>query len=251
MPEFIICDSCGTKCEKTDTYCKKCSNTLPDWKELERPVIDGIDDEALEKYVEHNVDYYKEKFKKPTPKRFIQLNFAAWFIGPFWYFYRRMYKAAFIYLGVTVVLPLLLQIIFSFVFKSFVDEFFVTYDEVREAWKAYRAADANDELAYTQYTTIYDQFAALKQKIRWIEFPINAIPIISRIFFSLYANCFYKNHLIKNIGSTEGGTSVKSGMIAFWSSVGFTITISLLMLFIPAAFNFARATYMSGIFSGY
>lgn len=251
MPEFIICDSCGAKCEKTDTYCKKCSNPLPNWKELERPVIEGVEDEALEKYIEHNVHYYKEKFKKPTPKRFIQLNLAAWFIGPFWYFYRRMYKAAFIYLGLVVVLPLLLQIIFSFAFKPLVDEFFVTYEEVRAALRAYREADLNDELVYTQYETIHTQFVALQQKMRWIEFPINATPIISRIFFSLYANCFYKNHLIKNIGSTEGGTSVKSGMIAFWSSVGFTFIITLLILLIPAVFNFTRALNMSGIFSGY
>ena len=87
--QVIICSSCGAKCAADDLFCKVCFQTLTQSENSDVQAIDGITNEDLDKFLEKNGEYYIDRFSRTERKHFLQLNFAALFFGPTWFFIGR------------------------------------------------------------------------------------------------------------------------------------------------------------------
>ncbi len=57
-------------------------------------------------FMRGNADYYIRKFKKKDMGGGLGFNFAAFFFGPYWFFYRKLYKPGIIFLTIEVCISL-------------------------------------------------------------------------------------------------------------------------------------------------
>ncbi len=240
-----ICDNCGATCDIRDTYCKKCLQSFLKQDETSKPVIEGIDNTELKKFLGKNSEYYLEKFAKAKNKNvFLQLNFSALLFGPNWFFYRKMKKLAIMYVAILFMLSLMLSVALPIIFEADIDTYY-------DAKKAYNDYDG-EVLIFKEGTTtilgrdpiyqeVHDNLDNAQRKIILIDFLIGAPVFVVNIMFRLLGNFFYKKHIISNINTTEGGTS---GKAAFWGIIATNVVafiISLLLLLIPAVYRFQHA----------
>ncbi|MBQ7549529.1 MAG: DUF2628 domain-containing protein [Clostridia bacterium] len=67
--------------------------------------VDGVKASEAALYIQQGAGRYLKKFLKTNGKKFaLSWNWAAFFFNPHWFFYRKMYKAGFIFLGVIIAL---------------------------------------------------------------------------------------------------------------------------------------------------
>ena len=104
------CPYCGMPVEPGDRLCKNCGAPLvlmprtsfasyaADSGFEEQEIIGGNTAGELSAYVRRNVKRYLPLFKKFENGRKISFNFAAFFFGPLWYFFRKMYKFGIIFI---------------------------------------------------------------------------------------------------------------------------------------------------------
>lgn len=244
---FIVCDNCGAKCDIHDKFCKACFSTLSE-TEFE-PVIEGIEDVELINYIDKKSDYYLEKFSQKKEKWFIQWNWAALFFGPTWFFYRRMQKIAIVYAAILILLSSLLGVVLPVVFNADVDEYFAA----KEAYSDYINSGGERYLykeppystymigLHPTYEKLRDDLKDAQNKIRLIEFLINAPVFAVNILFRLFANSIYKNHIITNIHSNKKGTSMKNAIGGLVAVNLVTWIVSALLLQIPVVSRFFEA----------
>lgn len=74
--DYIVCNNCGAKCNIHDLYCKSCSQKLSGSDNVEKQIIDGIDNTELRSFIGENADYYTEKFAKKQSNGFILMYIA-------------------------------------------------------------------------------------------------------------------------------------------------------------------------------
>lgn len=246
--QYIICDNCGTKCNSDDKYCKICSYMLSNC--VNEPIINGIEDEKLKNYIQKGSDYYLKKFATKKGKWFIQLNFAALLFGPTWFFYRKMHKIAIAYAAILILLSSLLSVVLPVVFKADVDKYY----SAKETYSNYINSGGEMYLykeppystyiigLHPAYEKIRDDLKDAQNKIRLIEFLINAPVFVVNILFRLFANSIYKNHIITNIHSNKNGASMKSAIGGAVAVNLVTWIISALLLQIPIISRFFEAT---------
>lgn len=250
-----ICDYCGTVWDEKETYCKKCSNPLPvSATDINEPVIDGIENDKLQKFIgEKKYPYYKKMFLKTKGKNvFIQMNWAALLFGPHWFFYRKMTKAAFAFVLLTLVLNIVFFIAVPCMFSGVTEKYF----ENKEAYGNYVNSDLpffkGDEIyvpsyelkpdwyydPHPDYQAVKDNLINSQNQIRTISWICNALFFVISMGVRLFGNFIYRKHIIENIETDVGGTS--KGLV--FLSVGLAISISLLLALIlpliPAANNF-------------
>ena len=236
--KFIVCDNCGTKCNIDDTFCKFCSHTLSYSDYLDDQIIDGIENSELKSYIGNYSGYYVKKFAKKKCKWFIQLNFAALLFGPTWFFYRKMYKIAMIYVAVLILLSSLLSLVLPTVFKTDVERYYVA----KETYSNY-INSGGEVLLYKEppystvpigihptYRKIQENLHAAQNKLRLIEFLITAPVFVINILFRLFANSIYKNYITTNIHSNNNGVSMKS-------AIGGLVLANLIMFFVSLLLN--------------
>ncbi len=233
-----ICDNCGAECNIRDTYCKKCSNPFPVTSMVpEDTIIDGLDNIEAHQFIDKNAGYYLGKFEKSNGKKwFVQLNWAAFIFGPTWFFYRKMYKIAVIYLAVAFAVSMLFSVTMPVVFKNAVKEYAVAQEE----YEKYSTAneyfkykfDENGTTNY-EYTPLWqrinDDLNEAKGKINLMYFFIYAPPIIFETVFRLFGNAFYKQYVTENVGKKAGGTSWAAALIYYFGGDIATSVISLLI----------------------
>ncbi len=220
--DIIICNNCGTKCSSADSYCKKCSQPLNSTRESSRSAIEGIDDEQLKAFVGKNADYYTEKFTKSGGKRwFLQINWPALLLGHIWMFYRKMRKFAVLYVVIVFGLSAIFSVGIPLLFRQDVDTYFeckAAYDEFRDSGEeiAFFYEDENGVTVMESnpvYKELRDNLAAAQPKIRWLNWAVEFPPFLASLILRLSANSMYKQYIINNIDTSEGGTSKKQ---AFW-----------------------------------
>ena len=243
---IIICESCGAKCDKNDVYCKSCSQPIANSVKSYEPVICGIDNIELREFIGKNSDYYFKKFTKAKGKdKFIQLNVPALLFGPYWFFYRRMYKMAIIYAVITLVLSTFLSVALPTIFSSAVDNF-------RTAEAEYTGYDLSGVKYFEEETGEYigppedylrlcNNLKAAQNKLKVIDFFTTAPILLFNIVFRLFANYFYKQFIIENIGKNQGGTSSTAAVLGVAVIVGVSVIISILMFFVPTVREFSLA----------
>ena len=243
MNDTIVCNNCGAKCSSADPYCKKCSQPLNSTREFNRSAIEGIDNEQLKAFVGKNADYYIEKFTKSGGKRwFLQINWPALLLGHIWMFYRKMRKFAVLYTVIVFGLSAIFSASIPLLFRQDVD----TYFECKAAYDEFR--DSDEEIVFFYkgengvtvmesnpvYAEIRYNLAAAQTKIRCLNWAVEFPPLLVSLILRLSANSMYKQHIIDNIDTSEGGTSKKQafgGWLVVWVVL---LVAGLLLLSIDA-----------------
>ncbi len=238
--KYIICDNCGARCDIDDMYCKTCSHNILSSSVVDESarVIDGIEDEELEKYIGKHAKYYMNCFSRTKKKWFIQFNLWAFVFGANWFFYRKMRKIAVTYVVAVTLFGCLLTLICALAFMPDL----LRYSEAKEAYDEYLVAYSNGEVEMfsedfggydPDYKIIRDELHDSEKTVKWVDRLITIPVLIVDILFRLSANSVYKQYITKKYYCTVGGTSLSS---AIWGSILMNIlrrVIQVLFYLIP------------------
>ena len=217
---------------------------------MEKQIIETMDNEKLREVLNKNADYYTEKFKKTDKKWAPQLNFAALFFGPTWFFYRKMYKIAVIYAAAVVLLSCLLGAVLPAIFKADVDNYF----DAKQAYTEYVNSGGETLLfedppystvvigTHPTYQKLRDNLKAAQNKIMLINFFVTVPVNVLNILFRLFANSIYKNHITQNADTFEGGVSMKNAVLFHIAVAVATAAISVMLSNIQIVSQFTEAT---------
>lgn len=142
----IVCPVCQTQNPSSNTFCSNCSFPLPKINEQKQqaeplkeirtdedgaPLLDDVieqrvsviapgitDAQRKEKLCKHSIDLtvsligqnakaYVDKFRKIEAFNKSSFNWAGFFFGPIWLFYRKMYKSGFLFLCINIILSII------------------------------------------------------------------------------------------------------------------------------------------------
>ncbi len=222
--EYSVCPECGTKNKKNALVCSNCASVLNEeirqqfLPENINPIfVNGasvdkeefIDEENIvsvkeaASFIQKNKESYISVFLDSKRfKRRPKFNFSAFIFGPYWFFFRKMYKPGFALAGVNFALSLFAM---SFFFRAFESAF----DFVMKNYQALSGATP-DMALYNEYEII------IKNCIHTNKTSVAIMMLIGVAMFGLYifagfiANKTYLNFIkssvikIRKITPNEG-----------------------------------------------
>ncbi len=174
----------------------------------------------LSRFIGPNSEKYIRAFEKLESGKSVTFNWAAFFLSPYWFFYRKLYKPGIIFLTVMT----LISIVFSPIYLAYLTEFEVI------------AAMTDRNAAYEALMQLYDSFAPQLTLTFCVETAV-------KILAAIVAYPLYKKYTEKSLNSIshcpspeisaamtarKGGVSVFAVLIA-WSALSF---IEMIMSFI-------------------
>lgn len=231
-----VCPYCGNEVEAGTFTCPNCGAPLipvgppvknpyasmAGFDESERIGEFTIGDFAL--YVRRSVRKYIPLFKTIEEGRKITFNWGAFFFGPVWYFFRRIYSVGIVFI--------LLTASASLFFTSATEKFY-------DIAQPYADAIANQTITDEELQEIYTEVYAETKKPMLIGF---ALLLAINIASAFAADQIYYKRAVKDIGtikeafpnadiqkmyiSRRGGTSVLSAICGFFT---FQIAANLLV----------------------
>lgn len=227
------CENCGTMCEREVTVCANCGY------EFKEATLDGMRVTDIAAYVDKNGSRYMDIFRKNEGKRtFIHTNWAAFFLGIYWFFYRKMYKWGIISLVMTMLVSVLFCSLGIAIYK----------DELHEALEVYGVEAENltvefgdiEDIGAIRVTDGAGYTAAsgdvAKAIIKMVSLAVIA-EFVAGFVLSLFADCIYFHHIKKHIGFSKGGVSwwsfaIAIGIMLIYNDVISPLITSLLFSFI-------------------
>lgn len=139
--ENPVCAHCGTKNDSDAKHCKNCGaplvaqsgffNVNPYMRNSEfkeDDLIAGRKAGELAMYIQASSHRYLRKFRKFADGKKLSINFAAFFFAPYWFFYRKLYKAGAFFLVVFATVSMMLTGV-SAEIATHADEFLNSYGE--------------------------------------------------------------------------------------------------------------------------
>ncbi len=212
---FFHCDNCGVLCRESETYCHNCGTSFVDvvYADDGEYLSDGVSCHDARNYISHNIDRYFDLFKsKPENKLYISKNFAAIFLGPFWFLFRKMYKLYFILYAINLVLCFISGVIVYFSTSSLMNILYTYNFE----------AQANLAAPYL-FKLIF---------IYWFTFLV-----VSFVFWAvcgLFGDSLYHKEVYKSIreGYKGGVNAAPAIFIPLGTVSGFSLIFELFFLFI-------------------
>lgn len=121
-PDDKKCTFCGTQNDSDAKHCKNCGSPLgmKNGFFTNSPYlagtgidpnenIDGSKADDLALYVQASTKRYLPKFRRFSNGKKLSFNFAAFFFAPYWFFYRKLYKAGAFFLVLFVTSSLVLS----------------------------------------------------------------------------------------------------------------------------------------------
>lgn len=137
--ENPVCARCGTKNDSDARHCKNCGaplvaqtgfyNTNPYLRNSEfkeDDLIAGQKAGDLAFYIQMSAHRYLRKFRKFADGKKLSINFAAFFFAPYWFFYRKLYKAGAFFVVLFATVSMMLSGISAEV-SVYADEFLNSY----------------------------------------------------------------------------------------------------------------------------
>jgi len=226
----LVCPVCKAQNESGASVCSYCGNKFPDQnvsshsEVYEPPVfyspafdfsdkdmIGGISAKDLALYVQIGVKRYLEKFRKiDADNKRTDWSWAAFFFTPYWFFYRKMYWAGGVFLGLTFAMSLLLSSPLS---------------QIQQLMANMPPASAMTPADFERF------YAALADNSHILLYTF-ALTLVVRVAAALFAVPLYKNKATKDIHSIKRFTndsSVSSRMILRRGGVsGFSLLAGVL-----------------------
>lgn len=184
--------------------------------------IDGVRTNTIGNFIGSNAMSYISKFKKIQAGKKLSFNFAAFFLTPFWFFYRKLYKQGIIFMTAFITLSIL-SVPASL--------------EVAEYAQQFLSAAAVQNASPEQFLEIYNEF--LQKSSPMLIF--SALGFALRLFGGFFANHTYKKYVIEQTSKIErldnmntaapfiikyGGASLFIAAASFFANELLTVLIS-------------------------
>ncbi len=163
----------------------------------------GIRTNTIGAFIRVNADNYIRKFKNAEYSGSgVGFNWAAFFFGPYWFFYRKQIKTGIILLTIQFCLSLIILP---------TTESMMAFIEGASALDPYAS-----EAALAEFMSEFQQVMLPIAGVGVVEFIIN-------LFFAFRANTIYKNYVLQNIqrASTLGKRSEKIALFTKYGGTSF------------------------------
>ncbi len=213
QPEKITCHFCGKENPGNVFRCSECgaplalSQNIDDNPYLHGTGIDGSEiigktkADDLARYVQGKSRSYLPKFKKLASGKKLSFNWAAFFLAPYWFFYRKLYKAG---------------IFFAVFFVSVSMLTFGIQEKVFTAAEEYY--DAIGSVQYSDASQLTDDdFAALEKasdefvrKAAPYEAILLAVSLAERLLCALVADRLFYKKATEDIAEVHSSTDSES-----------------------------------------
>jgi uncharacterized Zn finger protein (UPF0148 family) len=198
--------------------------------------FDGITVGEAAIYIQNGSKRYIKKFMKNSgKKRMISWNWAAFFFNPHWFFYRKLYKLGFIFLGVVVAL--------NVAFVSQADKIETYYEYLSSANEQARSLASEYQSNPTDDTEakIMELYGELSQKTKEIMptflLYFAVVILLPNIIAALIANGQYKKKMLMDIDMARKSSDdpklvklslIRSGGVSFFAAMGSIIVVMYL-----------------------
>ncbi|MCR5151245.1 MAG: DUF2628 domain-containing protein [Clostridiales bacterium] len=190
--EVKPCRNCGTLNNAMQNTCQNCGEVLEDIIEIEQksnPYINNTGLNPDEVIGEHTVDEislfvrskpatYVKKFKNIITYKKISFNFSAFLFGPYWFFFRKIYKAGAVFMAVFSVLSLIIT---------------GAIERCSDIINPYVEAIQNQTITPEEFTILSNR---IFERIGSVLLIVTAINIFVRIICGLFADKLYYNNMI-------------------------------------------------------
>ena len=157
-------------------------------------------------YTQINSRHYLKRFiKNKNRKSFISWNWGAFFFGPAWFFYRKLYKAGAVLLALAIsatiaVMPLMPEI------DTAAAKLEPLYNQFIEKLEA--GVDETDEAAQAELEKLSEEITVtLKNALPYSLTVLGATYVVSQIIPALIANSFYRKKMLDDIKFAKKATS--------------------------------------------
>lgn len=153
-------------------------------------------------YLQSGAGRYIGKFKKHEKKKhFVSWNWAAFFFSPYWFFYRKMYKAGMFFLAFSVAVSIAMAYPMNKIMPD-VDTLYTMLNEYRES-----SASAGSE----EQKALYDDYVAKTKPLIKKTYPTIIIDILAAFLIpntvaALIANSIYKRKMLTDINISHKGS---------------------------------------------
>lgn len=233
------CPHCGKENDSDAIHCKYCGTPLifraPQYKGVYNgyfegtgispdEMIGGNKAEDLAVFVQASAKRYLPKFKKFENSKKLSFNFAAFFFAPYWFFYRKLYKAGAFFLVMFVTVSMLLS--------GYSNQLYEASLEYTEAINSFDVENATEEqlAAYEEQMLVHiNNFVEKTKKPLLIT---SAATLVLRLICALAANKLYYKKIVddlKIINETVREENLKKMMIAKRGGLSaFAFALSLL-----------------------
>lgn len=185
-------------------------------------------------YTQVNSRHYLKKFiKNKNKKNFISWNWGAFFFGPAWFFYRKLYKAGAVLLALAIsatiaVMPLMPKI------DTATTKLEPLYDQFLAALES--GADETDEVAQAELEKLSEEITVtLKEALPYSLTVLGATYVVAQIIPALIANSFYRKKMLDDIKFAKKATSdpkvlkfslIRRGGVSFLAGLFATLAAS-------------------------
>lgn len=180
--------------------------------------IDGVRTNTIGNFIGSNAMSYIAKFKKLQAGKKLSFNFAAFFLTPFWFFYRKLYKQGIIFMTAFITISILS------VPSSL---------EVADYAQQFISAAAAENASTDQLLVLYNEF--LQKSVPMLLF--SALGFAVRLFGGFFANITYKKYVIEQTSKIERFDSMNT-------ATPFIIKYGGASIFIAVASFFANELLM-------
>ena len=219
--DYSVCVECGTKNKKNALVCSNCGSVinaeirkelLP--QNVNSVFVDGravdnnefIDEEntvsvkEAASFIQKNrAGYIKVFLDSKRTKRNPKFNFAAFLLGPYWFFFRKMYKTGFGFLGINFALNLFFLSFFNNAFAKFIAFSQENYAAI---------SSMNPDAAITDQLVIIFKNCIYTNKTAALLCALFGVAMLGiNIFAGLKGNKFYLNFVKNSIAKIRKVTS--------------------------------------------
>lgn len=205
--EKTKCVKCGAEIDKDAPFCNKCGERQPSpqYKEYKSPIdfnlgnmpemktgyednnesIDGKSVSDVASVVRTNANKFIPKF---TQNKKISWNWGGFFFGPFYLFFRKMYKEGAIFLAIRLIVSLVVQGIYAQPFADFSRYVTANYDKI--------ISNPTDD--------VVNHLMGLYEKIVPMMLIIMGANLIIHLAVALFSDRMYKSKVISVLNKVEG-----------------------------------------------
>ena len=215
------CDNCGAEYDEWRAYCRKCQATMPKKPVVTNETLEGCEKAQVCATIGSNSARYYSVFKENEGKtKFNHMNWAAFFFGMYWMFYRRMYKNGILVFLASMVLSVVMLAVgavvvapqMASVYKEIGQYGTYFVDDERITIEEYLSIPANERDAVMEAKQIYDKKMFSINAQLWAICYIPQIALMA--FVGLRADSMYKKYVMVNVNNSSLGTSGWSVVLA-------------------------------------
>ncbi|MGN1328955.1 MAG: RING finger protein [Eubacterium sp.] len=204
--EKTKCVKCGEEIDKDAPFCNKCGERQPSpqYKEYKSPIdfgfgnmpemktgyenseesIDGKSVSEIASVVRTNTKKFIPKFIKNKKTSW---NWGAFFFGPFYLFFRKMYKEGTIFLAIRLIVALVVQGLYAQPFADFSRYVASNYDKI--------ISEPSED--------VVNQLTGLYEKIIPMMLIIMGANIIIHVVIALFSDRMYRSRVISILSNVD------------------------------------------------